>query len=207
MGRACVIIDYGMGNLQSVVNALRYLDVDPIVSSDPKLVRDADTLLLPGVGSFRKAMDELNASGLAEAIQHAVTVQHHKILGICLGQQLMAEFGTEDGGCNGLGLVPGVVDRISQPSGGQIKVPHVGFNRVSFEPESRLFYGFEGPVDCYFVHSYSLGVQARPGLAALCDYGAPFVAAYENDNLYCTQFHPEKSQTNGLRILSNFISA
>jgi len=207
MSRTCVIIDYGMGNLQSVVNALRYIDVDPVVSGDPHAVRNADTLLLPGVGSFRKAMEALNNSGLADAIKDAATVRHHKLLGICLGQQLMAEFGVEDGGSAGLGLIPGIVDRIARPEDSGIKIPHVGFNKVAFEAESRLFEGFDAQVDCYFVHSYSLEVMARPGLAALCNHGTPFVAAYEHDNLFCTQFHPEKSQTNGLKILSNFMSA
>jgi glutamine amidotransferase len=206
MGESHVIVDYGMGNLHSVVSALRYLGVDPAVSGDPAVVQGADMLVLPGVGSFRKAMGRLETSGLADAMREAVLARKRKIIGICLGQQLMAEYGTEEGGANGLGFFPGVVDRIPAPASGTLKVPHVGFNKVRFEAESRLFRGFDVPVDCYFVHSYRLEVQARPGLAALCDYGGDFVAAYEHENIFCTQFHPEKSQTNGLKILSNFLS-
>jgi glutamine amidotransferase len=206
MGTNHVIVDYGMGNLHSVVSALRYLGVDPMVSGDPLVVQDADVLVLPGVGSFRKAMGRLETSGLADAMREAALAKKRKIIGICLGQQLMAEYGTEDGGANGLGFFSGVVQRIPAPDTGALKVPHVGFNKVRFEADSRLFRGFDAPVDCYFVHSYRLEVQNRPGIAALCDYGGDFVAAYEYQNIFCTQFHPEKSQTNGLKILSNFLS-
>jgi glutamine amidotransferase len=207
MGEAHVIVDYGMGNLHSVVSALRYLGVDPVVTGDRAIVEGADTLVLPGVGSFFKAMAQLENSGLADALREAVLVQRRKILGICLGQQLMADYGTEDGGAKGLGLIGGVVDRIVQPLEGGLKVPHVGFNTVRFDDESVLFHGFDRPVDCYFVHSYKLNLAERPGLASLCDYGGDFVAAYEYQNVFCTQFHPEKSQSNGLRILANFLSA
>jgi glutamine amidotransferase len=206
MGERHVIVDYGMGNLHSVVGALQYLGVEPMVSGDPVVVENADVLILPGVGSFRKAMGRLETSGLADAMREAVLARKRKIIGICLGQQLMAAYGTEDGGANGLGFFSGVVDRIPAKAPSALKVPHVGFNRVRFESGSRLFRGFEAPVDCYFVHSYRLDLESRPGLAALCDYGGDFVAAYEYENIFCTQFHPEKSQTNGLRILSNFLS-
>jgi glutamine amidotransferase len=204
MGGTHLIVDYGMGNLHSVVSALRYLDIDPEISGDPARVAAADTLILPGVGSFYKAMVKLEESGLAEALREAVLGRRRKILGICLGQQLMAEYGEEDGGRSGLGLLSGSVTRLSGEEG--LKVPHVGFNTVRFDPQSRLFAGLGEAGDFYFVHSYWLPVGERPGLAALCNYGADFVAAYEHENVFCTQFHPEKSQTNGLRLLSNFLA-
>lgn len=200
-----VVVDYGMGNLHSVLSALRYLGVEPLLSSDPDTVAGADALLLPGVGSFRKAMERLNETGLADALNEAVMIRQRKILGICLGQQLMAEYGDEDGGQAGLGFVPGAVTRLPTVRG--LKVPHVGFNTVRFESDSRLAAGLGETVDVYFVHSYRLGVEERPGMAALCNYGGDFVAAYEHENVFATQFHPEKSQTNGLRLLSNFLAA
>ncbi len=199
-----VIVDYGMGNLHSVLGALRYLEVESELSGDPKTVAQADALLLPGVGSFYQAMETLETSGQADALREAVLGRGRKILGICLGQQLMAEHGDEDGGHAGLGFLPGSVTRLSGSGG--LKVPHVGFNTVRFEPQSRLFAGFSTPVDCYFVHSYRLEPEDRPGLVGLCDYGGNFVAAYEHENVFATQFHPEKSQTNGLRLLSNFLA-
>lgn len=199
-----VVVDYGMGNLHSVQGALRYLGTNPHLSGDPLTVADADTLVLPGVGSFRKAMERLNETGLADALREAVTVRQRKILGICLGQQLMAEHGEEDGGQDGLGFFTGSVTRL--PARTKLKVPHVGFSTVYFDPASRLAAGLGVAIDVYFVHSYRLGVQDRPGLAGICNYGGDFVAAYEHENIFATQFHPEKSQTNGLRLLSNFLA-
>jgi imidazole glycerol-phosphate synthase subunit HisH len=204
MSARLVVVDYGMGNLNSVQGAIRYLGVEPIVSSDPSEVKSADMLVLPGVGSFQKAMVRLEETGLADALREAVIGQARKILGICLGQQLMADYGNEDGGHAGLGFFPGTVTRFPRSTG--LKVPHVGFNKVRFDPASRLFSGFEEPVDCYFVHSYKLAVDDRPGFSGICDYGEGFLAAYEHENVFATQFHPEKSQTNGLRLLSNFLS-
>jgi glutamine amidotransferase len=205
-----VVVDYGMGNLHSVLGALRYLGADPVTTADPVTVQAADALLLPGVGSFHKAMCRLDESGLSDALKEAVTVRGRKILGICLGQQLMAEYGEEDGGRAGLGFVSGQVTRLPAVAG--LKVPHVGFNKVRFAPGSRLCRGLEradgagAELDCYFVHSYRLEMADRPGLLGVCDYGGEFVAAYEQNNVFATQFHPEKSQTNGLRLLSNFLA-
>lgn len=199
-----VVVDYGMGNLHSVVGALRYLGAEPVTSGDPATVLAADALVLPGVGSFHIAMCRLEESALSDAIKEAVTVRGRKILGICLGQQLMAEYGEEDGGHKGLGLISGKVSRL--PSLPGLKVPHVGFNKVRFDAGNRLARGLGTEVDCYFVHSYKLGSAERPGLAGICDYGGDFVAAYEHENIFAAQFHPEKSQTNGLRLLSNFLA-
>lgn len=201
-----IIVDYGMGNLWSVRSALRYLGADPIVSGDPAQVAAADTLILPGVGSFRKAMDALHAQDLTEALTEAVLGRKGKILGICLGMQLLAEKGTEDGECQGLGLIPGSVDRFTLEELGSLKVPHIGFNHVSATQQSRLFKGIASPADFYFVHSYRLLAPDLPGEPGLCRYGIEFLAAYEHENIFATQFHPEKSQTNGLKLLNNFLT-
>ena len=200
-----VIVDFGMGNLHSVASALDYLGAKAKISSNSATVANADTLLLPGVGSFYTAMQRLNETGLADSIREAVLGRGRKILGICLGLQLMATYGEEDGGRGGLGLITGNVTRVPCDSG--LKVPHVGFNQVRFASGSRLFAGIEQGLDFYFVHSYRLEVLERPGFTALCDYGGDFVAAYEYETVFATQFHPEKSQTNGLRLLANFLRA
>jgi glutamine amidotransferase len=200
------IVDYGMGNLWSVASALHYLGAECDFSKDPRSIAQADILLLPGVGSFRKAMQVLASTGIADAVREAVTVRRRKILGICLGMQLFAESSTEDGPSDGLGLIPGRIERFPAAELGGLKVPHIGFNWVSSMNESALFAGLEGGGDFYFVHSYRLKHEGQPGCAGICRYGEDFVAAYTSENVHATQFHPEKSQTNGLRLLTNFLA-
>lgn len=203
-----VIVDYGMGNLWSVRSALQFLGHEPEVSGDPRVVAAAHTLILPGVGSFRRAMETLETRHLAEAIREAVLVRGRKILGICLGMQISAGSGTEDGGTKGLGLFPGKVERFGRAELGALKLPHIGFNAVAAPPTSRLYKGITGPADFYFVHSYRLGADHLPPADfGLCRYGSEFVASYEHGNIFATQFHPEKSQTNGLILLRNFLLA
>lgn len=202
-----VVIDYGMGNLWSVSSALNYLGRKSVISGDPARVVRADALILPGVGSFRQAIEVLRANGLAEAITEAVLGRRRKILGICLGMQLFAESGSEDGLSQGLGFIPGVVDRFSNEELGVLKVPHIGFNQVKASDNSRLFQGLGGSTDFYFVHSYRLLSKNLPGQSATCRYGVDFLAAYEHENIFATQFHPEKSQTNGLLLLKNFLDS
>lgn len=206
MSKRIVIVDYGMGNLWSVYSAFRYLGVEPDVSGDPKIVETACTLILPGVGSFRRAMQVLQAQRLTDAITEAVLGRGRKILGICLGMQVLAERGTEDGQSAGLGFIPGTVERFSRPDLGTLKIPHIGFNAVTIPSNSRWFNGIASPADFYFVHAYRLlGDQLPAGQRCSCRYGAEFLAAYEHENIFATQFHPEKSQTNGLRLLNNFL--
>ena len=202
-----IIVDYGMGNLRSVVNALDFLGAKPSISSNPIDIVKADTILLPGVGSFRLAMQALTENKLDAAIKEAVQVKQRKILGICLGFQMLAESGTEDGKTAGLGFIPTPVESFSVQELKGRKLPHIGFNRVRLPNLSSLFDGFKTEEDFYFVHSYRLLPQALPGVKAICNYGIDFLAAYEHENLFGAQFHPEKSQTNGLRLLANFLSA
>jgi glutamine amidotransferase len=205
MSTEIVLIDYGMGNLWSVRSALEYLGEKPVISGDPAQVVRANALVLPGVGSFRQATEALRSSGLDEAITEAVLGRGRKILGICLGMQLFAEYGSEDGVSQGLGFIPGRVERFSSEELGSLKVPHIGFNRVISSEQSRLFRGLNAPTDFYFVHSYRLLPAGLPGQSSTCHYGVDFLAAYEHENIFATQFHPEKSQTNGLFLLKNFL--
>lgn len=206
MSYSITVIDYGMGNIWSVLSALRYLGCNPIVSSTPSEIARAESLVLPGVGSFRKAMGTLRQTGLDQAILHAVQTEGIKILGICLGMQLMASRGSEDGDTPGLGLIPTSVDKFSPQEIGANKIPHIGFNLVRSKPNARLFRKLPEAADFYFVHSYRMLPEGLSGKTATCMYGAEFLAAYEQDNVYATQFHPEKSQTNGLLLLKNFLA-
>jgi len=199
------VIDSGMGNLWSVSSALHYLGCNVLTSDDPEEIVRADTLLLPGVGSFRKAMSALRKNGLDQAIIEAVQVRGIKILGICLGMQLLGISSSEDGHTIGLGLIPTKVDKFTANEVGTNKIPHIGFDLVKNQPESRLFKGLKNSADFYFVHSYRLLPANLSGIAAICNYGTDFLAAYEQNNIFATQFHPEKSQTNGLILLQNFL--
>ena len=202
-----VVVDFGMGNLRSVISALDFLGADPCISSDPAEITKADAILLPGVGSFRLAMQALTEKNLDEAIKEAVQVRQRKILGICLGFQMLAKSGAEDGMTAGLGFIPTTVERFSVQELEGRKLPHIGFNQVRLPNSSSLFDGFKATDDFYFVHSYRLSAQSLPGQKAICNYGIDFLAAYEHENIFGAQFHPEKSQTNGLRLLANFLIA
>lgn len=203
--KSITVVDYGMGNIWSVLSALRYLGSNPIVSNDPDEVRQADTLVLPGVGSFRKAMNTLRATGLDQAILEAVKTRGSKILGICLGMQLLGSHGTEDGDTAGLGLIPNRVDRFTSQELGAKKIPHIGFNAVRSNQRDGLFRDLAETADFYFVHSYRMLHEGLKGKTATCTYGIDFLAAFEVDNIHGTQFHAEKSQTNGLILLKNFL--
>ena len=206
MKKKITIVDYGMGNICSVVSALNYIGCESSVTSDPDAVANACRILLPGVGSFRKAMSALCDQGLDAALLHAVNTQGAKILGICLGMHLMGVVGTEDGETPGLGLIQARVDRFTTEEVQGAKIPHVGFNTVRAHPESRLMLNLPTETDFYFVHGYRMLSHGLPGMVTTCDYGVTFVAAYEHENVYATQFHPEKSQSNGLILLKNFFA-
>ena len=203
INKLITIIDYGMSNLGSVQNAFSYLGANTIISNNPAEVAKADVLLLPGVGSFQVAMLALETSGLGDAICEAVINKKRKILGICLGMQLLGVSSTEGGNTVGLGVIPASIDRIPKT---KHKVPHIGFNAVKAGKNSKLMRDLQEYPDFYFVHSYRMLDEGLSGCVSYCDYGGPFVAAYEQDNIFMTQFHPEKSQTNGLTLLKNFLS-
>ena len=200
------VIDYGVGNLWSVLSALRYLGCTPDVTADPDVIVKSNSLLLPGVGSFRKAMMALKERELDQAIVEAVKIKGSKILGICLGMQLMGTYSSEDGDTAGLGLLPTVVDKFTCQEIGSNKIPHIGFDLVHSQPDASLFKGLHPAADFYFVHSYRMLPAGLSGKPAICNYGVEFLAAYEQDNIFATQFHPEKSQANGLILLKNFLA-
>jgi len=199
------VVDYGMGNLWSVISALRHLGCSPLTSSDPDEIARADTLLLPGVGSFRKAMIALQQTGIDQAITEAVQVNGRKILGICLGMQLMGLGSSEDGDTIGLGFINSTVTKFTFEEIGNNKLPHIGFDSVHSHSASHLFKNLRKTTDFYFVHSYRMLPSGIHGTLATCHYGIEFLAAYERDNVFATQFHPEKSQANGLMLLKNFL--
>ena len=192
------IVDYGVGNLKSVSNALAYLGREGRVTGDPRELELADAVILPGVGAFPDAADKLRQSGLEGPL--LAQVQKKPILGICLGMQLLFERGEEVRPCRGLGLIAGGVERI--PTG--LKLPHIGWNSLHFPGNSPLFAGLEEGTCVYFVHSF-YGAAARPEqVSAVTDYGVPVTAAVESGLVFGCQFHPEKSGEAGLHILKNF---
>ena len=205
-----VIIDYGMGNLRSVSKALESLGDSVRVSSDPQDVARAEKLVLPGVGAFAAAMRELTARRLIDPIKASIA-QGTPYLGICLGLQLLFDRGEEGEGATGLGVLRGTVKRFSCPA--PLKIPHMGWNQVirsqksevRSQSECSLLKGIPEGSFFYFVHSYYADPADRSVVSLETDYGGTFAAMVWRDNLYATQFHPEKSQTVGLRLLRNFI--
>jgi glutamine amidotransferase len=188
-----------MGNLRSVEKALEHVGAVATISSDAATARDADGLVLPGVGAFPKAMERVRELGLDELIaeRRGAGVP---ILGICLGLQLLFDSSTELGGADGLGLLPGAVAELDADS---LKVPHIGWSPVRWERDSKLTEGIESETPFYFVHSFAPQPEASDLLGSAA-YGARFACAAERDNVYGVQFHPEKSSSAGLRLLSNF---
>jgi imidazole glycerol-phosphate synthase subunit HisH len=196
------IIDYGMGNLWSVKSAFEYIGTSSQIISEPNDLNDYEYLVLPGVGSFNKAIANIKARGLDEGILNAVN-NNVKILGICLGMQLLGTKSTEDGETEGLGLIPTNVDRFDKSFGN--KIPHIGFNTVIIRDNKGLFSKLDKNTDFYFLHSYKMSNINIDGRIASCNYGEDFIAAIEYGSVCGTQFHPEKSQNNGLQLLKNFL--
>ena len=198
------IIDYGMGNLRSVAKAFEFLGTEAVVSGNPDEIRKADKLVLPGVGAFGDGMENLRKSGLVEAMKEAVLLKKKPILGICLGMQLLALDSTELGQHTGLGFIDAHVRRLDT-NGMGLKLPHVGWNNVLVKSGAKLFEKVSPDPSFYFVHSFAVQCSNEADVAATCVYGKEFAAALQHGNIYATQFHPEKSQKDGLRILQNYI--
>ena len=197
------IIDYDAGNIRSVEKALAYLGEETVVSRDPQVLLKSDKVILPGVGSFGQAMENLHRYNLVPVIKEMVK-NNTPFLGICLGLQLMFEKSDETPGVQGLALLPGEIVRI--PDDGKLKVPHIGWNSLHFPKENRLFQGMEEDSYVYFVHSYYLKAGNIDDVAATTEYGTLIHAAVEHGNIFACQFHPEKSSEVGLHILKNFIT-
>ena len=196
--RIC-ILDYGMGNLRSVEKALEHVGATATIASDPDAVRAADGVILPGVGAFPKAMQRVRELGLDQLIAERRDAGV-PVLGICLGLQLLFESTTELGGAAGIGLLPGGVAKLDADG---LKVPHIGWSPVRWEQDSRLAEGIGSETPFYFVHSFAPN-PAQSDLLGSAAYGTRFACAVERDNVFGVQFHPEKSSSAGLRLLSNF---
>lgn len=196
------IVDYQMGNLRSVQKALEHVGFEATVTSDTEEVRKADKVILPGVGGFGDAIRELKSRSLDAPIVESIGAGK-PFLGICLGLQMLFEVGLEGGEHNGLGVLPGRVERF--PSMDPLKVPHMGWNQLSIDkPDCPLLNGIPESAYFYFVHSYFVKPTESDVQWLGCEYGIPFCAAIWRDNMFATQFHPEKSQESGLQILKNF---
>lgn len=195
------ILDYDMGNLRSVSKAVEHVGGKCAVTRDPKRAAKADKLILPGVGAFKDCMANLESYGLIEPIREFIA-SGRPFLGICLGMQLLMDESEEGGRHKGLGILPGKVLRFSPELG--LKVPHMGWNRLKLKGKPRLLEGMEGDY-VYFVHSYYVAPEKKKAIAAVSDYGLEFAASFESDNIFATQFHPEKSQKVGLGLLKRFV--
>ena len=195
------ILDYDAGNIKSVEKAFKILGEDTVLTRDFSAIKRADKVVLPGVGSFAAAMENLKKYELDKAI-HEFVESGKPFLGICLGLQLLFESSEESIGVEGLGILDGKVIRI--PDGPGIKVPHIGWNSLDFPNKGRLFEGIDEGSFVYFVHSYYLEAADPSIVTATTEYGAHIHASVEKDNVFACQFHPEKSSTVGLKILENF---
>lgn len=198
------IVDYDAGNIKSVEKALQFIGEKPLVTRDAEQIRGADKVIVPGVGAFEDAMGRMNRYRLTEVLRETAA-QGTPMLGICLGLQLFFERSDEsENNIEGLGLLPGEIVRFPAKDG--YKIPHMGWNSIHINPKSRLLHGISQDSYVYFVHSYYLRAQRKEDVAASTDYIVEVHAAVERDNVFATQFHPEKSGEVGLQILKNFVS-
>lgn len=200
------IIDYGMGNLRSVQKGFEKIGCDATVTADPRIVMQADRIVLPGVGAFRDCMHNLEQAGFVEPILKVIA-EGRPFLGICVGMQLLFSDSVEFGLYSGLNIIPGHVLRFSDQmtvAGEKLKVPQMGWNQLSFKRRPPAFAGVDDGSNVYFVHSYYVKPDDSSVIATTTDYGIEFCSSVWRDNVVATQFHPEKSQAIGLQILKNF---
>ena len=201
------VIDYGLGNLFSLKSSLDYIGLDNILTSDKDVIRNADAIILPGVGAFRDAISKLKEDGLYELLIEQAN-SGKPFLGICLGMQLLFEKSYEYGEYEGLGLINGEIRSIEEDideSLKNLKIPHMGWNSLHLENDGRLFKGIAENSYVYFVHSYYLKAEEEQIVKASTEYTTHIHASVEKDNIFACQFHPEKSSDVGLKILKNFV--
>ncbi len=205
------VIDYGMGNLHSVAKALEHVQpgVKVLVTADPQQVRNADRVLLPGVGAIRDCMAEIRRLGVDAEVAEAIA-SGKPFLGICVGFQALMDFSEENGGVDCLGQFQGQVNffgnHLKDESGVDLKVPHMGWNQVKQSLDHPLWHDIEDLSRFYFVHSYYVKLAQQELVAGTCEYGLPFDVALAHKNVFAVQFHPEKSQQAGLKLLQNFLN-
>ena len=205
------IIDYESGNLKSVSKAVELASNNILNKSDVKIINSAnelknfDKIVLPGQGSFKQCYQSLlSIDGIVDELTSAVLEKQKPILGICVGMQLFSSFGEEDGGSKGFDWIKGKVNKINLTDK-NLKLPHMGWNNISINQKSKLFSGIENESHFYFVHSFAFNVENDQLISATTNYSTAIVSAVEKDNIFGTQFHPEKSQANGIKILENFV--
>ena len=199
-----VIIDYGMGNVGSIQNMLKYVGVESIVTSEKREIENADKIILPGVGHFKAAMNNINNLDIAELLKAQVLEEKKPILGICLGMQLMCSH-SEEGGVEGLSLIDANVKKFHFQDNEELKIPHMGWNEVKlFNNESKLFRESLEGLRFYFVHSYYVECNNSADVLTKTDYGLNFDSSFERENIFGVQFHPEKSHSYGISLFENF---
>lgn len=199
------IVDFGLGNLTSVAGAIHRVGGAPVVTSNPDEIATCDRIILPGVGAFRDGMANLHQRGLVDCLNRLVLKEKLPVLGICLGFQLLATRSSEFGETSGLGWIEADVDRINVGDA-DLRVPHVGWNEFTRIGDPVLFTDVPDDTLFYYVHSYRLSCRRPCDVAGTVDYGESIVASVRRDNIFGTQFHPEKSQKEGLKVLQNFLS-
>ena len=198
------IIDYGMGNINSVFNAIQVLGHEAVFLKNPDMITEVDKLILPGVGAFGEGMKRLEEANWVNTLENECKIGTKPLLGICLGMQLLASEGYEFGHYKGLNFISGKVEKLSLNEK-QYRLPHIGWNTVKFVSESNLYNNLGEERDFYFVHSYVFIPNDEKDVSGVCNHGTDFVASIENKNIFGTQFHPEKSHKAGLAVLNNFI--
>ncbi len=202
------IVDYNSGNISSVINSFKEIAKDKVnieVTSDFKTIKTSDKVVLPGQGSFKSCIDGLNSfNGLIDTLNEFTLENKKPVLGICVGLQMFADFGYEEVETKGLGWIPGKVSKIDN-RGGKFKLPHIGWNEIKIMKDSKIFKGIENNSHMYFVHSYEFVPKDKSVISAVTDYSSNVVCAVEKGNIFGTQFHPEKSDKIGLKIIDNFL--
>jgi len=202
------IVDYNSGNISSVINSFKEVAKDKVtieVTSDLNKIKSSDKVVLPGQGSFKSCVDALNKiKGLTDTLNEFAITNKKPLLGICVGLQMFADIGYEETETKGLGWIPGKVSKIDNQDG-KYKLPHIGWNQINIVKESKIFKDIENNSHMYFVHSYEFIPKDNSVTAATTDYASNIVCAVEKENIFGTQFHPEKSDKTGLKIIGNFI--
>ena len=203
------IVDYNSGNISSVINSFKEVAKDKVnieVTSDLNKIKSSDKVVLPGQGSFKSCVDALSCiNGLIDTLHEFAIKNKKPILGICVGLQMFADVGYEEIETKGLGWISGKVSKIDN-QGGKFKLPHIGWNEINIKRESKIFKGIENKSHMYFVHSYEFVPEDKSVISATTDYSSNVVCAAEKENIFGTQFHPEKSDKSGLKIIDNFIN-
>jgi|TARA_B110000259_G_scaffold80240_1_gene93991 glutamine amidotransferase len=203
------IVDYQSGNISSVINSFKKVAKDKVkieVTSDLNKIKLSDKLILPGQGSFKSCVESLNSiNGLQDALKEFAIIKKRPLLGICVGLQMFADIGYEEAETKGLGWIPGKVLKIDNQNG-KFKLPHIGWNEIEIVKESKIFKEIYNKSHMYFVHSYEFIPEDKSVILATTDYSSKIVCSVEKDNLFGTQFHPEKSDKEGLKIIENFLN-